>query len=43
MKITHIIKKLEEIEMPVIVQKVSIMILNKIVNRLKQFIENVRI
>ena len=33
----------EEIEMPVFVQKVSIMILNKIVNRLKQFIENVRI
>jgi hypothetical protein len=33
----------EEAEMPVFVQKVSIMIINKIVNRLKQFIENVRI
>jgi hypothetical protein len=33
----------EEIETPIFVQKVSIMIINKIINRLKQFIENVRI
>jgi len=33
----------EDTESPIFVQKVSIMIINKIVNRLKQFIENVRI
>jgi two-component SAPR family response regulator len=33
----------EEIDTSIFVQKVSIMIINKIINRLKQFIENVRI
>lgn len=33
----------EDTEMPVFVQKVSIMLINRIINRLKQFIENVRI
>ena len=33
----------EDIEAPVFVQKVSVMVINKIINRLKQFIENVRV
>jgi hypothetical protein len=33
----------EDMEAPVFVQKVSVMIINKIINRLKQFIENVRV
>ena len=31
----------EDAEAPVFIQKVSVMIINKIINRLKQFIENV--
>ena len=33
----------EDMEAPVFVQKVSVMVINKIINRLKQFIENVRV
>ena len=33
----------EDTEAPVFVQKVSVMVINKIINRLKQFIENVRV
>ena len=33
----------ENMEAPVFVQKVSVMVINKIINRLKQFIENVRV
>ena len=33
----------EDMEAPVFVQKVSVMIINKIINRLKQFIENVKV
>ena len=33
----------EDMEPPVFVQKVSVMVINKIINRLKQFIENVRV
>jgi hypothetical protein len=33
----------ENIDTPIFIQKVSVMVINKIINRLKQFIENVRV